>query len=166
MALMARHITVGRPVRRARQGGVVYLWLLFLVFLLSLGVGQVLEIYSTQAQRDREAELLYVGDLYRQAIRNYYLSSPGRQKKYPPTLELLLRDPRYLTPRRYLRRLYADPLTGQQFMTIPAPEGGIMGVYSTSTKAPRKQAGFNFLDAGFAQAKSYRDWQFIYLGGS
>jgi len=150
---------------RARQGGVVYLWLLFLVFLLSLGIGQVLEIYSTQTQRDREAELLYVGDLYRQAIRNYYLSSPGRQKKYPIKLELLLRDPRYLTPRRYLRRLYPDPLTGQPFVIILAPAGGIMGVSSPSTKVPRKKAGFIFLDAGFAQASSYRDWQFIYLGG-
>lgn len=162
---MARPTAAGRPGRRCREGGVVYLWLLFMVFLLSLGVGQVLEIYSTQAQRDREVELLHVGNLYRQAIRNYYLSSPGRQKQYPVKLELLLRDPRYLTPRRYLRRLYPDPLTGQPFMTIRAPAGGIMGVSSSSTKVPRKQAGFSFLDAGFAQASSYRDWQFIYMGG-
>lgn len=147
-----------------RQRGITYLWMLFLVFLLSLGLGKTLEIYSTMLKREKEAELIATGDQYRQAIKLYYLSSPGYVKKYPEKLGDLLKDPRHLTTRRYIRKLYDDPISGQPFTTITAPEGGIMGVASPSDALPIKQAGFSTVDEGFKGAMRYSAWQFVYSG--
>ncbi|MFX8067538.1 hypothetical protein ABTK78_20860, partial [Acinetobacter baumannii] len=77
--------------------------MLFAVFLLSLGLGKAVEVYSTSMQREREAALLEVGAAYRQAIKDYYLSAPNGQHRYPAQLEDLLKDNRHLVTRRYLR---------------------------------------------------------------
>lgn len=82
---------------------------------------QSLEVYSLAIKREKEAELLYIGRLYREAIKQYYLSSPGSVQKYPASLEDLRKDPRSLVTRRYLRRLYPDPITGKAFAVIAAP---------------------------------------------
>ncbi|MFY9316607.1 MAG: type II secretion system protein, partial [Burkholderiales bacterium] len=67
--------------------------------------------------------------------------------------EDLLEDKRYLTVQRYLRRVYADPITGKaDWGLVPAPGGGIMGVYSTAAAKPVRDLG----------AASYRDWKFAY----
>lgn len=143
------------------QKGVAYLWMLFLVFLLGLGLGKTLEVYSTVVQRNKEAELLYVGRLYTEAIRQYYTSSPGSVKKYPEKLEDLLKDRRHLATRRYIRKLYDDPVTGAAFSPLFSPEGGIWGVASASSKRPLKRAGFSSPFETFAAAERYADWRFI-----
>lgn len=143
------------------QRGVTYLWMLFLVFLLGLGLGKSLELYSTVMQREKEQELLLTGRLYRQAIEEYYRSSPGYLRKYPEKLEDLLRDPRYLSTRRYLRRLYPDPVSGLPFDVVASPEGGIMGVRSPSGKVPKKSSGFKVGEETFTAARSYQDWDFV-----
>lgn len=148
-----------------KQRGVTYLWMLFIVFLLGLGLGKALDVYSTSIQRQKEADLLYVGSLYREAIRQYYLSSPGSLKIYPASLSDLLKDPRSLATRRYLRQLYPDPVTGQPFTPLTAPQGGIWGVASRSGKKPLKEAGFDDIYFSFTQAGSYQGWQFVYEGG-
>lgn len=152
-------------VIRQRQRGLTYLWMLFLVFLLGLGLGKSLEVYSTMVQREKEADLLYVGRLYREAIKQFYLSSPGSVKRYPERLEDLLRDPRRLGLRRYLRQLYPDPLTGKEFAVIQAPQGGIWGVRSQSAKEPLKMAGFEMPLTVINRANGYQAWGFIYEGG-
>jgi hypothetical protein len=149
-------------VRGWRQHGVTYLWMLFLVFLLGLGLGKSLEVYSTIVQREKEAELIHVGSLYREAIRQFYLSSPGSVKRYPASLDELLKDPRSLATRRYLRRLYPDPMTGQPFALVQAPEGGIWGVASTSSVRPLRTSPSSV--ASSAVALSYREWKFLYAG--
>lgn len=151
-------------VSRARQRGVTYLWLLFLVFVLSIGLGKSLDIYSVTLKREKERELLYIGNIYKQAIRGYYLGSPGGQRRYPGRLEELLLDKRYLTPKRYLRRLYSDPVTGKPFNVLMAPEGGIHGVASTSSLAPLKTSNFPEEFVAFGTAKTYQDWMFVYGG--
>lgn len=148
-----------------KQRGVTYLWMLFIVFLLGLGLGKALDVYSTSIQRQKEADLLYVGGLYREAIRQYYLSSPGSLKIYPASLNDLLKDPRSLATRRYLRQLYPDPVTGQPFTPLTAPQGGIWGVASSSGKKPLKEAGFDDVYFSFTRAESYQGWKFVYEGG-
>lgn len=145
----------------AGQHGMTYLWALFLVFLLGLGLGKSLEVYSTLVQRDKEADLLYIGNQYRQALRQYYRDSPGPVRRYPARLEELLRDPRYLTPKRYLRQLTPDPVTGRPFEVIPSPEGGIGGVRSTSTTRPLKQDNFSGEDESFRGSARLADWTFL-----
>jgi type II secretory pathway pseudopilin PulG len=146
---------------RSRQGGFTYLGLLFAIVILGITLASVGVVWSTQVRRDREAELLFVGDQFRQAIGRYQESGGV----YPHELDELVEDKRLPLARRYLRRVYADPMTGSaDWELIKAPDGGIMGVASSSQQAPIKVARFRLADAAFADAKSYSAWKFIYVG--
>ncbi len=155
----------GRPIRGQgpnSQNGFVYVAVLIAVATLAAALGAAASVYSQRAQREKEAELLFVGDQYRQAIRSYYERSPGGAKRYPQALEDLLDDKRFQATTRHLRRLYRDPVSGQEMQTVPAPSGGIMGVASPSQAAPLKSGGFRPRDEAFAGASSYAAWQFTY----
>jgi len=143
-----------------RSRGFTYLAVLFVVAILGGGLALAGEMWETSAQREREAELLFAGNQYRSAIERYYLSGPQRQ--YPRALEDLLKDARVPGTRRYLRRFYADPMSGKaEWGLVKAPDGGIMGVYSLSEAATFKRAGFRRRDAAFAGAQTYSDWKFV-----
>jgi type II secretory pathway pseudopilin PulG len=142
------------------QRGVTYLALLFIVAILGGGLALTGEVWETNARRDKEAELLFIGHQYRKAIERYYLS--GAQHRYPPSLEDLLKDPRRPGTERYLRRLYRDPMTGKDWGLVKAPDGGIWGVHSVSDEKPLKRAGFKLRDGGFERAQTYADWKFIH----
>lgn len=146
----------------ARQRGIAYFWALLMVLFITLGLGKLLEDASRSNQRSREAELLYTGNLYREAIRQYWQSTPIGTKAYPEKLDDLLHDPRYPVIRRYLRRLYPDPITGKDFVPIPAPDGGVMGVRSASSRKPIKLAGFKADQTAFSAAQSYQQWEFSF----
>jgi hypothetical protein len=134
------------------------------VFLLSLGVGKAMDVHATRVQREHEAELAYVGAMYREAIRSYYLSAPDGQRKYPSRLDDLLKDPRHLVVRRYLRRLGPDPMTSQPFTLLIAPQGGIWGVASSSPKQPMRRRSPDGVIVNGTAPRSYRDWHFVYDG--
>lgn len=152
--------------RRHHQAGVTYLWMLFLVFLLGLGLGKTLEIQSIASQRAREAQLLYVGGQYRDAIRAYYLAAPDGLLRYPDRLDVLLKDPRFPGMRRYLRQLYLDPMTNKPFDLVMSAEGGISGVRSVSLIRPIKRSGFPSQFVNFENAPDFRSWAFTYQGES
>ena len=145
-----------------RVAGFTYMTILFVVAIMGVGLALTGEVWHTAAMREKEAELLYVGNQYRKAIERYYLSGP---RQYPRALSDLLKDPRRPGTERYLRQLYADPITGKEWGIVKAPDGGIMGVYSLSENAPLKVAGLALRQAGFAAASSYRDWQFVHIPG-
>jgi len=146
-----------------RQTGFTYVIALFLVATLSVISLHAVERTWTNERRDKEAQLLYVGQAYRQAILTYYENSPGTAKAYPPDLQSLLQDSRTTTLQRPLRRLYRDPMTASlDWGTVPGPDGGVMGVYSKSTQQPIKTNGFPDALAGFIGATSYQQWQFTY----
>ncbi len=143
------------------QQGLTYLWMLFLVFLLGLGLGKSLEVFGVMDQRQKEKELLYVGKMYQEAIKQYYLS--GQEiKTYPKHMKDLLKDPRYSVTRRYIRTLYLDPLTNKDFILIISAEGGICGVKSSSTKKPIKTSFKDEELKMFNKAKTYQQWAFRY----
>ena len=143
----------------ARYAGFTYLGLLFVIVILGLTLSTVGVVWSTQIRRDKEAELLFVGDQIRDAIGRYHAS--GGQ--YPQALTDMLEDNRTPAVRRYLRRIYLDPMTvSADWQLIPAPEGGIMGIVSRSIDKPIKVAGFSAVDASFEKAECYCAWQFIY----
>lgn len=145
------------------QGGFTYLGLLFAVALAGVALAATGVVWSTERQRERERELLFVGQQFRDAIASYYERSPGLVKRYPSKLEDLLKDSRFLTVRRHLRQLYADPMTGnREWAPIAAPEGGIMGVHSLSSAAPVKRHGFPEELADLEGRSSYSDWKFVY----
>lgn len=145
------------------QQGVTFLWALLLLIILSLGVGRLLEVQTTRAQRAVEAELLWVGEQYRRGIERYYQASPGEVKQLPYKLDDLLQDPRLLTLTRHLRESYMDPVTSEPFVEIHDHRGMLIGVRSTSTRQPIKTGGFAPHYAHFSKAMGYHQWEFIFL---
>lgn len=144
------------------ERGIAYLGVLMLVAALGLGMTQAARIWSTVQQRDREAELLFVGDQFRAAIGSYY-GAAGRNR-YPESLEALLEDRRSLPTQRHLRRLYADPLTGSgTWGLVKAPDGGIMGVFSEAAGQPLKRQGFPVRYEAFGDSGTYDKWVFVFL---
>lgn len=147
--------------RRAR--GFTYVMMLIAVAIIGIGLAGTAEVWSLAQQREKEAELLFVGNQYREAIGRYYDSTPGGGKRYPEKLENLLEDKRYPMPIRHLRKLYADPLTGKaEWGLMEAPDGGIMGIYSKAAGAPLKQAEFGNRDRTFHEAPTYGEWRFFH----
>jgi len=145
------------------QRGFTYLIAMFAVAIAGLLLSVTSEVSSHSRQREKEKELLYVGDQFREAIALFYQRTPGAVKRYPEKLEDLLEDKRYLSMQRYLRKIHADPMTGKsQWGTIDAPGGGIMGVHSLSDQRPIKSANFDTGDQTFAGAQRYSDWKFLF----
>ncbi|MBS0419497.1 MAG: type II secretion system protein [Proteobacteria bacterium] len=149
-----------KPRLRKSGSGFTYLGILALIVLIGLMLAMAGEVASTQAQREREAELLFIGHQYRDAIAFFYRVN----HRFPQTPAELVQSADSATPVKYfLRRLYRDPMTGAaDWSLIPAANGGFMGVASTSTRAPLKRAGFDLVDTDFDQAEKYTDWVFIY----
>jgi len=145
------------------ERGFTYLGLLFAVVILGLTLSAVGVVWSTQIRRDREAELLFVGDQYRTAIGRYYAAGGA----YPLDLKDLLADQRFPQVRRYLRRLYPDPITGDaDWQPILGAGGGIIGIASNSQLKPIKVSNFPEADSAFEKAECYCDWKFVYEPGN
>lgn len=144
-----------------RQGGFTLLAVLFMVAALGVGMAAVGTAWETAARREKEAELLFVGNQYRHAIERYQQATPGGIKTYPKRLEDLLMDRRFPQTVRHLRRLYADPLTGKSEWGLVKDGEGITGVYSLSRDTPMKQANFTAAYKAFEGAASYSDWTFV-----
>lgn len=155
------------PNAGCRSQGFSYLGLLIFIALMGIGLALTGTVWHATAQREKETELLFVGDQFRTAIARFYEGSPGGVKKFPGALEDLLEDRRYPTTKRHLRRIYRDPMTdGHEWGLIAAPDGSIMGVFSLLEKAPRKVSGFRTEYERFADAKTYSDWKFAYANPS
>jgi len=148
-----------------RQEGTVYMMLLLAVSLLGLALVAVSEVWHTTLKRDKEQELLFYGDQFRQAIGLYYANTPGRVQRYPLKLEDLLKDPRYPDTRRYLRKLFVDPMTGEnKWGLVRDSTGGIIGVHSMASDETIKKSNFKLADKYFEGKRQYSDWVFIFQG--
>jgi type II secretory pathway pseudopilin PulG len=144
---------------RKKQGGFTYLGILLAVAVSGAGLVAFAELASHASQREKEAELLFRGNAFQAAIASYY----KKESRYPQALDELLKDKRYPMPVRHLRKLYADPMTGEaNWGLIEAPGGGVMGVHSRSEAAPIKTGNFSARNQGFEETQRYADWKFIH----
>lgn len=143
--------------------GFTYLTVLFMVAILGLALASTGKVYSQAAHREKEEELLFRGGQIRKAIGRYYDESPGA-KAYPKNLEELVKDNRWPVPKRHLRRLYTDPLTGKaDWEFVKSPDGaGIMGVKSKSAKETIKRKNFPQELASLEGKTRYNEWEFNY----
>jgi len=149
-----------------REGGFTYLVLLAVVAAMGILLATAGEVWHMTLKREKEQELLFVGDQFRRAFNLYALNTPGNGSRYPQSLEALLKDPRYPGIQRYLRKIYADPITGSaKWGLIKGPNGEIFGVHSLSEDEPVKKSGFRLADAKFEDRKKYSDWVFIHDQG-
>lgn len=85
---------MGRP-------GYTLLIALFAMFTIALGLLIATPLWFTQVQRELEAELIFRGQQYVEAVRLYQAKFPGR---FPENFEVLQEE-------KCLRRLYKDPMT-------------------------------------------------------
>lgn len=145
------------------QKGFSYLWVLMVVAMLGGFMAMTADVYQTFLQRERERELIFIGAEFREAIRRYYENAPvGVSRSYPQSLDQLLLDSRHNKARRYLRKIYIDPMTGKLDWGLFLVAGRIAGVYSLSSASPLKKDGFAFSESSFKGKERYSDWVFTY----
>ncbi|MFZ4625294.1 MAG: type II secretion system protein [Rhodoferax sp.] len=150
-----------RPTVNGRQSGFTYIGLLIAVAIMGAMLAALGTVWHTQVQREHEKELLFIGNQFRVALHRYYQNN----QRYPMRLEYLVQDEDKLVVRRYLRKIYIDPLTRQaDWGTVKLPDGQIVGVYSLSEKVPLKQVGFRLRNMNFEKKNKYSDWLFTAEG--
>lgn len=149
-----------------RQRGFTYLGLLFAVALAGIALAGTGVLWHLESRREKEKELLFIGEQYRQAIGSYYDKSPSGIKQYPEKLDELIEDKRFPTPLRHLRRLYRDPMMADGEWELIRQQDRIIGVASRSQEKPVKIGGFAVDLQDFEGAERYADWRFVSNGSS
>ena len=145
------------------ETGFTYIGILIAMMLFGVALAATGEVWRTASKREREQELLFVGNQFRNAFTSYYGATPAGKPRYPKALEDLVEDHRFPVPRRHLRRIYADPMTGKpDWDLVDAPGGGIAGVHSRSEAKPLKTGNFAPPDIKFEGAERYSDWKFLF----
>ncbi|WP_427911936.1 type II secretion system protein [Ramlibacter sp. MMS24-I3-19] len=144
------------------QRGLVLLAMLIGLSIWAVVLMKTSQMWSTIAERQREAELLVVGDEYVKAIQRFYFAPASGGRRLPTSIAELLRDDRFPQPVRHLREAYPDPMQPDADWGLVRIGSGIAGVYSTSRRVPLKKAGFDRLHEGFSTARTVHDWQFVF----
>jgi type II secretory pathway pseudopilin PulG len=142
---MARPTATGRAGPGHEQAGFSFLGLLFLLAGLGVALAALGTVWSTAAQREKELDLLFIGDQYRRAIESFWkIPLPvGTPRRLPKNFDELLVDPRFPNTVRHLRRVWRDPLTGfDEWGLVREPDGGISGIHSLSARQPSRAAIF------------------------
>jgi type II secretory pathway pseudopilin PulG len=148
------------PHRLRHARGFTYIGLLIMVAVIGVAATATLQLGSVLQRRAAEDELLAIGAEFRAALISYANATPVGQKRMPDAIDDLLRDDRFPTPRRHLRKRYVDPLTGNDdWGTLRATDGGgIAGIYSLSTAKPLKIGNFAPPFQAFEGTTSYQRW--------
>lgn len=156
----------GRAPRR--EGGFTYLGLIILVTVIGLVGAATLKVDALLRRAAAEEELLEIGAAFGEALRTYAEATPKGQPQQPPTLQELLKDPRFPGVRRHLRKIFIDPLTGKAEWGIvwanPGDSRGVLAVYSLSKAKPLKVANFDKRFSGFENKQHVSDWKFVATG--
>jgi type II secretory pathway pseudopilin PulG len=86
---------------RRFEAGYTLLILMVFVSILSITFLIAMPILETQSRREREEELQFRGRQYVEAVRLFVQKNPG---SFPKSIEDLVK-------KRFLRKIYADPMT-------------------------------------------------------
>lgn len=154
-----------RTVYHQNQQGFTYLVVLLAVVLIGIMLGAIGTSWKLTMQREREEELLFRGMQIQDAITRWNQPQGNvRQHVATPLNDLkdLLRDPRTPGTVRYLRKLYRDPMTNQDWTLIRDPARGIVGVASSSTERVIKKDNFPDQLQELVNKERYEQWLFVY----
>lgn len=154
-----------RSVVYPAQDGFSFVGLLFAVAIAGIALAGTGVLWQMESRREKEKELLFIGEQFRQAIGSYYDKSPGADKQFPAKLEDLLQDKRFPMPVHHLRRIFRDPMTTDGDWELIRLQGRIIGVASKSREQPIKVSGFSAAQEGFDGATRYSEWKFVSTGG-
>ena len=165
---MAVNMRIGKHVsNNLRPNGFTMLAVLAAMFLSALATNAVMQEVSQQDTRAREAQLMLIGLLYRQAIKDYYEMSPGAEKQWPKSLKDLTYDTRFVDVRRHLREVYPDPISRSEdwgLITIETGgRNGICGIYSKSTDQPLNTAAASLYGIEMPSITQYAERRFEYI---
>jgi competence protein ComGC len=99
--------------------GYVLIILMMVVLVLVIGLTVAVPVLQTEMKREKEAELIFRGRQYVEAVRLFQMKTPGR---FPSSL-------RELEEKKLIRRLYKDPMTdsGEWNVVLPLGEPGQAG---------------------------------------
>ncbi len=148
--------------RRRGEHGFTYIALLIFIAIMGVALAATGDVWYMTMKREKEAELLFAGNQFRDALTMYYYHTVGQVGRYPMSLEDLLKDPRYPGTKRYLRKIYLDPITNStNWEFVKGPRGEILGVHSASEDEPVKKSNFSFADQAFEGKTKYSDWVFM-----
>jgi len=148
----------GHPTVNGKQTGFTYIALLIAVAILGATLTAVGQVWHTLLQHDRENELLFIGNQFRLAFDSYYANN----RRFPMRLEDLLLDDRNAGIKRYLRKIYVDPMTGHADWGLVTLDGGqLVGIHSVSEEKPLKRTGFRQSNASLEDKDKYSDWVFM-----
>ncbi len=84
-----------------KTSGYTILLLMFMVFVMSIGLMIAVPVWQTQIQREKEEELIFRGKQYVEAIRLFQRKNPGA---FPKDFEELIEE-------KCLRKLFEDPMS-------------------------------------------------------
>lgn len=150
----ARGATHGRRFALSRSPrGIVFPMLLGSILIIGIATAGVAQLWSTQVKREKEEELLFRLGEFRRAITRYRAD----HNRLPKELKDLLLDNTQLQTRRYLRKIYTDPMTGKAdwelklVMDRSGTISGIEDVHSKSSGKPLKSFPGK-------KADTYKDW--------
>ena len=101
--------------------------LLVALSVMSIMLAAALPSWRTMTQREREAELVFRGEQYVQAIQLFSRRTGG----FPPSLNAL-RDG------RFIRKLYKDPITNAEFQPVYLGQVGVGGAPVTPGQQPQQ----------------------------
>jgi type II secretory pathway pseudopilin PulG len=124
-----------------------------MIIVIGIVTAGVSELWTTQMKREREAELIFRLVQIRTAIANYRAD----HNRPPRELKDLLLDSTQIQTKRYLRRLYTDPMNpkGEWELKLVVDQtgavSGIDDVHSRSTAKPLKVLSDK-------NADTYKDW--------
>jgi len=112
--------------------------LLITVAVIGIFAAMAVSMGTAMSRRSAEQEMYAVGEEFAAALSSYRLATMnGTMVNGPASLEDLLEDKRFAPARRHLRKLYADPLTGQvDWRPIRGIDGEILAVQSMAEGVP------------------------------
>ncbi len=87
--------------RMRKTKGYTLILLMFVLFVMSLGLMVAVPVWQTQIQREKEEELIFRGKQYVEAVRLFQIKKPGA---FPHDFEELIEE-------KCLRKPFKDPMT-------------------------------------------------------
>lgn len=155
---------VTRPSRN--DAGFTYVGMVFFVAILGLVGAATLKVDTLLRRAAAEQDLLEIGAEFSEALRSYAAVTPRGYPTAPPTLQDLLKDPRFPGTRRHLRKIFVDPITGKDEWGIvyQGDKIGVLAVYSLSQAQPLKVANFDARFLNFENKEHLSEWKFTATG--
>jgi type II secretory pathway pseudopilin PulG len=152
--------------RPRRSGGFTYLSLIILVAIIGMVTASALKLGSVIQRSRAEQELLLIGAAFSDALQSYADATPPGMPMQPPSLNSLLKDPRFPGVRRHLRKLFVDPMTGKAEwgITYLGDKVGVLAVYSLSDAQPVKIGNFPVRFKGLEGKQKISEWRFAATG--